>query len=108
MNTDEIYSNSLKKLLNSDLIKGIYPMIDNIEVYFSRNPVTDSERIDLYVFLNDSSINRENMYVKGFDPEYMVDRHIRDLMKFLDITDRVKIFTHLINPKNVEFYFSGY
>lgn len=106
MNTEQSYSEALTKLLSSELITKIYPIIDKIDVYYSEGRVED--RIDLYILLNDSSINQDNMYIKDFDPHYLVDKHVRDIIPFLGIDRRIKIFTHLLNPKGREFYFFDY
>jgi hypothetical protein len=56
------------KLINSDVLKSIYPMLDHIDI-----------------FLNDSSIDKNNMYVKDFDPHYLVEKHLKDLSKYLGL-----------------------
>jgi hypothetical protein len=48
------------------------------------------------------------MYVKNFDPHYLVDKHVRDVIPFLGLDKRIKIFGHVMNPKGKEFYFFDY
>jgi hypothetical protein len=81
-------------------------MVEKIKAYYAEGRIED--RIDLYIFLNDSSINGDNMYVKNFDPHYLVDKHVRDVIPFLGLDKRIKIFGHVMNPKGKEFYFFDY
>jgi len=78
--TDE----KVTKIMNSDLIKGIYPMIDHIKVFLLWDG--DEEYllydISLKIYLNDPDITTSNMYDKGLDPHYLVDNHMVLLLKF--------------------------
>ena len=78
----------LKKLVNSNIIKKIYPMIDHIDVnvYTSRFVLSDkNKRLDFDIHLNDPKITEENMWDKGFDPHYLVEKHLKDLSKYLGL-----------------------
>jgi hypothetical protein len=79
----------LEKLVNTSVIKDIYPMVDHIEI---RHDVidapgfgTDFELIEIDIFLNDSNITKKNMYQMDFDPHYLVDGHIRQYFKYFNI-----------------------
>lgn len=73
----------LDKLVNSDYIKEIYPMLDRIETKMDWDgdeefPFYD---LELNMYLNDPDINAFNMYEKGFDPHYLVDEHLMFIFK---------------------------
>ena len=46
--------------------------------------------IYLDIYLNDPSITEENMYRKEFDPHYLIDRHIKQYLPYINI-DKVAI-----------------
>ena len=76
----------LTKILNSKLLKSIYPMVDRIEVKSLGSDINPLKRrsesyysVDIY--LNDPDITKSNMYEMGFDPHYLVGHH---LLKFLN------------------------
>lgn len=102
------YSDGLSKLLSSELIRGIYPMVDRIEAVFFIDERTDSESIYLYIYLNDKTINKDNMYIKDFDPHYLVDNHVRKLISFFDLPKNTKIFTTVLNPNGKSFFYIDY
>jgi hypothetical protein len=83
-------SEKLDKLLNSGIIHKIYPMIDRIETWVEDDGDIEDTwyKIGIEIYLNDKSINKDNMYVKNFDPHYLVDKHVIDLLKFLSISKR--------------------
>jgi len=78
------------KLFNSDYIKDIYPMIDRIETHVVSD---EDEEFPIYtlfimVHLNDSSVNGNNMYEKGFDPHYLIQRDLKFMLKMAGISTR--------------------
>jgi len=81
----------LQKLVNSDIIKNIYPMIDHIVVGIYDQTFSFSYRndkvLEFKIYLNDPEITEENMYVKGFDPHYLVEYHIKKLLPYLSLED---------------------
>jgi hypothetical protein len=90
------------KLFNSDYIKDIYPMIDRIETHVISD---DDDEFPLYtlfivVHLNDSSINNNNMYEKGFDPHYLVQTYLKFMLKMAGISTRdiIQISVLVRNP----------
>lgn len=77
----------LEKLLNSDVIKNIYPIIGKIEVQKSENPLENLEdTLHLNIYLNDPEANEENLWDEfNFDEYWVVDHHIRRLLPYLGI-----------------------
>jgi hypothetical protein len=91
----------LKKLVNSELIKDIYPMIDNIDigVYTSRFVLSDNnKRLVFDVHLNDPEITEENMYDRGFDPHYLVEYHIKRLLPYLGFENILSLSFAVFSP----------
>lgn len=96
---DDFQIKALDKLVNSGIIKNIYPMIDKIEVdvlnpdksgprlHFGRKPV-----INLKIFLNDPTITSENIWDSGdFDPFYLCDKYLRELLPYIGIDNNTTI-----------------
>lgn len=86
--------NILTKISNSELIKNIYPMVENIRI--STHFISDKNEKPYLVFVitvNDNEMTKTNMYDKDFDPHYLVEYHIRGLIrnyvspKHLDLGD---------------------
>lgn len=91
----------LKKLVNSELIKDIYPMVKHIDisVYTSRFVLSDkNKRLDFDIHLNDPRITEENMYDKGFDPHYLVDYHIKRLLPYLGFENILSLSFAVFSP----------
>jgi hypothetical protein len=87
----------LQKLVNSDIIKNIYPMVDRIvvELYDSPHPFNKNKEIKILefeIYLNDPDITEENMYEKGFDPHYLVEYHIRNLLPYIGLESDTMTF----------------
>ena len=77
----------LKKLLNSNIIKSIYPVIDEIEVHNSNKPLDVLEdTLHLNIYLN-QPIEYGDVFgnIPQFDEHWMVDHHIRKLLPYLGI-----------------------
>lgn len=70
------FDRGLTQLLNSNVFKDIYPMIEKAEVYY----LEDLNRIVVRIFVDDPEMTKDNMYNRGLDPHYLIDNH---LMKFL-------------------------
>jgi hypothetical protein len=73
---DQSYDRGLTQVLNSDVLKKIYPMIERAEVFYFES----FNRMFVRIYVNDPEMNGDNMYKKGLDPHYLIDNH---LMKFL-------------------------
>jgi hypothetical protein len=81
---NEFQIKGLEKLLNSSLIKDIYPMIDHIKALYVE-PKYYRDIIIFNIYLNDPSIDYDNMYRAGFDPHYMTDFHIKKYLPYMGI-----------------------
>ena len=91
----------LEKLINSDVIKSVYPMIDHIDiknVKFNSNNFKSGYIINLDIVVDNPDITEDNMYDFDFDPHYLVDHYIRDLSQYLSI----KIFAIFFTVHNLE------
>ena len=83
---DEKIIKAYSKLINSDVLKSIYPMVDNI--YISKikdNPNFIGYDMSVNIILNDPTITKNNMYQKNFDPHYLVDYHLKELSKYFGL-----------------------
>mgnify|MGYP000067426332 FL=1 len=86
----------LEKLINSDVIKSIYPMIDHIDiknVRFNSNNFKPGYLINFDIVVDSPDMTEDNMYDLDFDPHYLADKHIRDLSKYLSIDISSIFFT---------------
>ena len=77
----------LEKLINSSVIKDIYPMVDHLEIRHDEDFITQrgNRRIDVDIFLNDPTITKENMYDRELDPHYLVEYHIKSYFPYFDL-----------------------
>ena len=74
---------ALTKLLNSGLITDIYPMVKDVKV-----DKLDEDELSSYMHLTifaDDDITYDNMYKKEFDPHYMVEYHVKNLLPYVSI-----------------------
>jgi len=86
------------KLINSDVLKNIYPMVDHITITkFQENPNFGSYTMSVNIYLNDPSINKNNMYKKELDPHYLTGFHIKNLAKYLGI-ELTRVLFKLFGP----------
>lgn len=83
-------STLLNDFMNSKYIKKAYPMIDNIKtkVVWDGDEEFPFYKIYLSFKLNDPSINSKNMRNKMFDPHYLVDTTMMELLNNIKITSR--------------------
>lgn len=89
---------ALDKLVNSGIIKNIYPMIDNIEVdavNLDKSgpplPFGTKSVVNLKIFLNDPTITSENIWDTEFDPFYLVDKYLRELLPYIGIDNNTTV-----------------
>ena len=78
-------------LIGRSRIKKIYPMIDKIEteVEWDGDVKIPFYEIDVNIYLNDNRIiTRENMYDRGLDPHYLVDKYMMRELKLVGINKR--------------------
>jgi hypothetical protein len=97
MGTEKLI-NAYSKLINSDILKSIYPMLDHIDIVRVKdNPNFKGYDMSVDIFLNDPTIDKNNMYNMNFDPHYLVEKHLKDLSKYLGL-DFYKITFKLYSP----------
>ena len=91
----------LNKMANSKPVKIIYPMIDHIKISQIPNYIWVAQ-----IYLNDDTIDENNMYYKGLDPHYLVDFHLKKLKDYLNIKDNKKFGFVVFNTdgKNINDY----
>ena len=99
---EQKHHKGLSKLLSSDAIMKNFPMIDRVDAYV----LDDVGMVYFRVFLNDDTITQKNMYEKGYDPHYLVDKYFYQLMKYFDIPQnfRYQIITVLPTGENIHNY----
>jgi len=82
---DKVIS-AFSKLVNSEVLKSIYPMVDHIDITsLKKNPLFQGYDMQINIYLNDPDINNHNMYQMKFDPHYLADHHIENFSKYLGI-----------------------
>ena len=95
-------SKILNKILNSEYIKNLYPVIDRIEtrVLWDGDEEIPFYDIDLKIYVNDPDMEISTMYEKGLDPHYLIDEHMIFLLRFYDISSRDinQIYIKVIGP----------
>lgn len=83
MSTNNQYIvNALHKLLNSGIIKDIYPMVTDIEI--SDFNLEDGI-LNLIIFVDTPNMTYNTMYDYDFDPFYLVDYHVERLLPYIGI-----------------------
>lgn len=104
----KLNSKVLDKLMNSDIIKTVYPIIDKIEtiVEDDGDDTDPFYKIVVKIYLNDDSITENNMYKKGLDPHYLIDIYMIDLLKLVSVSTREieQIYIKLFNPEGKLIY----
>lgn len=84
-------SGILNKLINSDYIKKVYPMIDRIETKVDSDNDFSLPFYEIYlkIYVNDPDmIDNRTMYERGLDPHYLVNQHMIYLLKHLNVSTR--------------------
>jgi hypothetical protein len=85
---DNYQIKGLEKLVNTGVIKDIYPMVDHIDISYNRelqHKVFNLGMLDVDIFLNDPTFNMSNMYMRDFDPHYLVEYHIKKYLPYFNI-----------------------
>ena len=86
MENSEFLVKSFTKILNSDLIKNVYPMVDHITISkFKDNPNFIAYDMNIDIYLNDPTITKDNMYKREFDPHYLTLKHLKNLANYLGV-----------------------
>lgn len=89
---------SLQKLINSDIIKNIYPVIGNIDVhYYESESSIIRDYLILDIYLNNPDANKDNMWDEfKLDQHYLIDHHIRKLLPYIGIDNNQTGFRYRI------------
>ena len=82
-----------------ELVKPIYPMIEKMEFEYIEN----IDAFFLKIKLNDSTIDSENMYRKGYDPHYLLV-HVKKIFRFFEPNGDFLIATVSETPKGEVFH----
>jgi hypothetical protein len=83
----------LNKLVNSSVIKSVYPMVDRIEISQDGEfgmPDGKYYRLDIDIHLNNPDIDKDNMYDMGFDPFLLIHKRLKKYLPYFNI-DKVII-----------------
>ena len=98
----------LDKLLNSDLIKSAYPMVDHIKtrVLWDGDEEYPFYDIAVKIYVNDEDMTTFNMYEKGLDPHYLIDFYMVDLLKFVNVSrsDLNQVYIRVLSPNGESIY----
>jgi hypothetical protein len=101
-------SKLLDKLLNSDYIKKVYPMIDNIKtrVVWDGDEEYPFYDIMIKIYVNDEDMTTFNMFEKGLDPHYLIDSYMVDLLKFVEVSrrDLNQVYIRVLGPNGESIY----
>jgi hypothetical protein len=73
---------AIEKLINSKLIKKVYPMLDSIKVTDLNE---NKDTITLKIIVDDENMDANNMFDKEFDPHYLIDYHMNRILKYLGL-----------------------
>ena len=91
----------LEKIVNSGMIKEIYPMVDHIKINYEDTGASgfglDIDQIDVDIHLNDPKISKDTMYDADFDPHYLIDYHLKKYLPYFNI-DKVRFDFIVWNP----------
>ena len=89
-----------EKLINSDMVKNIYPMIDHIDIIsVEEHPLYVGYIMSIKIYLNDPSIDEDNMYELNFDPHYLAEYYIKKYSKYFGL-DLVNVTFAVYGPDN--------
>lgn len=101
-------SKVLNKLLNSEYIKNVYPMVDHIDtrVLWDGDEEYPFYDVAVKIYVNDEDMTTFNMFEKGLDPHYLVDNYMMDLLKFVNVSRRdiTQAYIIVIGPSGESIY----
>lgn len=100
---------SLNKMINSSLIKDIYPMVDEIKI---KDIQIDGDKRDNYmdidIIVNSPNMYYDTMYDEDFDPHWLVDHHIKEMLPYLSLEiPYVSFSVHTKDGRFIHSYESG-
>ena len=80
--------NGFKKLINSDVIKRVYPMVDHIDITnieYVNSSSHPGYMISFDIVVDSPEMTHDNMFDFDFDPYYLVDNYIVNLSSYFGI-----------------------
>ena len=81
--------NAYLKLINSDMIKNVYPIVDHIDIVeFRKLPLLSIYDLSVNIFVNDTDMTVENMYDSNFDPHWLTDHYLKNIAKYIGLSIR--------------------
>jgi len=107
---DDFQIKALEKLVNSGIIHTIYPMIDTIDVVVNNENIAFGKlypMIELIIKLNDPEINSKNIWETDFDPYYLVDKYLRELLPYIGINNNTSLVSFKAYSPNGELVIKG-
>jgi hypothetical protein len=107
---DDYQIRAINKLVNSGIIHNIYPMIDNIDVVVNNENRLFGKKyplIELIIKLNDPKINSKNIWETDFDPYYLVDKYLRELLPYIGINNNTTAVGFEVYSPDGELFFKG-
>lgn len=96
---------SLLKMMNSSLIKDIYPMVDEIKI--TDINIDGDKRdnfMDIEIIVDSPDMDYNNMYDMYFDPHYLVDYHVRSMLPYISL--EIPNISFTVNSKDGHFIHS--
>jgi hypothetical protein len=87
--------NAISKIVKSELITSIYPMIKDVEVKY----LDSINTLLLKIYVDDIEMTSHNMYERGLDPHYLIDKHLAGIFPYLNIPRNIKIGFTVIEPQ---------
>ena len=84
------------KLINSNIIKKVYPMVDHIDIVeFKKLPnLSTIYDLSVNIFVDDIDMTVENMYDSNFDPHWLTDHYLKNIAKYtIYVCPPKKIYT---------------
>ena len=78
------------KLINSGIIKKVYPMVDHIDIVeFKKLPnLSTIYDLSVNIFVDDLDMTVENMYDSNFDPHWLTDHYLINIAKYIGLSIR--------------------
>ena len=91
MDKNTIAKDAYLKLINSDIIKNVYPMVDHIDIVeFKKLPnLSTIYDLSVNIFVDDIDMTIENMYDSNFDPHWLTDHYLKNIAKYLGLSIRI-------------------
>lgn len=78
------------KLINSGIIKKVYPMVDHIDIVeFKKLPnLSTIYDLSVNIFVDDIDMTEKNMYDSNFDPHWLAEHYLKNIAKYIGLSIR--------------------